>query len=234
MTPDTIITKLCRKCGEEKPLTEFHIDNTKTLGRSSYCKECKKKWHKTHKKIPPLQYISITTKKCSVCNEIKPVSEFNRDGNKLDGYGSLCKPCNIIYQKTYRDKNHDILVKKTHETYRRNRAVLLQKKREYNKTPRGKVTKSRNHHIRRQRIKSNVCSLTAEQWNKVLQNQNNRCNICGKVFCKSRPATMDHIIPVSKGGGLTFENVQALCRSCNCSKSANYDMKLIVSWGVYS
>lgn len=29
----------------------------------------------------------------------------------------------------------------------------------------------------------------------------------------------DHILPVSKGGGLTQDNVQALCRSCNASKS---------------
>lgn len=33
-------TKLCTKCGEEKPLEEFYKDKTKKYGRSSYCKIC--------------------------------------------------------------------------------------------------------------------------------------------------------------------------------------------------
>jgi 5-methylcytosine-specific restriction endonuclease McrA len=34
-----------------------------------------------------------------------------------------------------------------------------------------------------------------------------------------REATMDHIVPVSKGGLHVWSNVQCLCRACNSSKS---------------
>ncbi len=33
-------TKRCTKCGEEKPLSEFHRDRTKSDGRKSWCKLC--------------------------------------------------------------------------------------------------------------------------------------------------------------------------------------------------
>ncbi|HCM6306813.1 TPA: hypothetical protein N3Z72_005200 [Salmonella enterica subsp. enterica serovar 6,14:y:1,7] len=33
-------TKVCSKCGKEKPKTEFHINNTRKDGHQSWCKEC--------------------------------------------------------------------------------------------------------------------------------------------------------------------------------------------------
>jgi len=34
--------KLCTKCGEDKKLFDFYVDNKNFSGYSSYCKECKK------------------------------------------------------------------------------------------------------------------------------------------------------------------------------------------------
>jgi len=55
----------------------------------------------------------------------------------------------------------------------------------------------------------------------VLTRDNFRC-----VFCGKSPATnvgtrlhIDHIIPFSKGGKSTFENLQTLCAECNLGKS---------------
>ena len=56
---------------------------------------------------------------------------------------------------------------------------------------------------------------------KVLNRDNFKCVVCGKS-----PATdfgtkfhIDHIIPFSKGGKSTLENLQTLCEECNLGKS---------------
>lgn len=36
-------TKLCKQCGEEKPVTEFHRNTAAPDGLQNYCKACKAK-----------------------------------------------------------------------------------------------------------------------------------------------------------------------------------------------
>lgn len=43
-----------------------------------------------------------------------------------------------------------------------------------------------------------------------------RCVDCGSYL----DLTCDHIKPESLGGPTTFENLQTMCRSCNCRKGA--------------
>ena len=43
-----------------------------------------------------------------------------------------------------------------------------------------------------------------------------RCVACGSHI----DLTCDHIYPESKGGETTLENLQTMCRSCNCKKGA--------------
>jgi len=58
--------------------------------------------------------------------------------------------------------------------------------------------------------------------------QDNRCYECHKEFGHNLKPTKDHIIPVTRGGGLTFGNIRALCGSCNSSKLNNmYFMQAI-------
>lgn len=61
-----------------------------------------------------------------------------------------------------------------------------------------------------------------------------RCSLCGKRTPKqligtnfSRAPTLDHIVPMSRGGGHTWDNVQCACRSCNSKKgNRSYQMSL--------
>ena len=58
----------------------------------------------------------------------------------------------------------------------------------------------------------------------LLIRDNNKCQLCGcKVYrtkeWKANQATIEHIIPMSKGGGHTWQNVQLACQSCNSTKS---------------
>ena len=97
-------------------------------------------------------------------------------------------------------------------------------------TDSGKFADRRGKHKRRALAKTVENNLTVEQWNNILDIQHNQCNICHKVFNKKRCATIDHITPLSRGGGLTVENVQALCGSCNSVKHNKLDFQFIQTW----
>jgi len=45
----------------------------------------------------------------------------------------------------------------------------------------------------------------------------NRCQFCGKVFAQ-RDLNLDHVVPLSRGGSSTWENVVCACVACNSRK----------------
>ena len=53
--------------------------------------------------------------------------------------------------------------------------------------------------------------------NRVLEEADGRCELCGATK-KERPLDIDHIVPRSKGGKNTYENLQVLCSKCNRAK----------------
>lgn len=58
-------------------------------------------------------------------------------------------------------------------------------------------------------------NLTVAEWRSVLEEFGEQCLACGS----HDPITIDHVIPISKGGSNTRDNVQPLCGSCNSSKA---------------
>jgi hypothetical protein len=51
------------------------------------------------------------------------------------------------------------------------------------------------------------------------------CTQCGS----QTDLTIDHIVPLSKGGTDTLDNLQFLCRSCNSSKNDQLDLEMLDS-----
>lgn len=51
----------------------------------------------------------------------------------------------------------------------------------------------------------------------ILIRDRHRCVYCGS---KSKPLTIDHVIPRSKGGNTDWENCVACCKACNHRKGA--------------
>jgi len=52
----------------------------------------------------------------------------------------------------------------------------------------------------------------------VLRRDNYRCCICGATSKDGVKLEVDHIIPISKGGKSTLDNLQTLCERCNRGK----------------
>ena len=56
--------------------------------------------------------------------------------------------------------------------------------------------------------------FTLQEWQQVLATYGENCLACGS----DDPPTIDHVVPISKGGSNTIENIQPLCQSCNSRK----------------
>lgn len=72
--------------------------------------------------------------------------------------------------------------------------------------------------------------VTKEQWEHIISSQKGKCAMCGAKFSDNKPATKDHIVPLSKGGIHRSDNIQALCKSCNGHKHSKIDLSKIQSW----
>ena len=69
-------------------------------------------------------------------------------------------------------------------------------------------------HVAREKQKAR--ELRQSQWWKQ-QVAAGKCHYCGKPF-PPEELTMDHIVPVSRGGTSTRGNVVPCCKSCNTEK----------------
>jgi len=200
------------------------------------------------------------SKKCTMCGIEKSIDNFTPNKRRRDGHISICKECACIVSRANYQKFKEKIKKRVHDyhhthkehyreysrqyrkTHKRNQSRYLKKyqqthkqkviewQRKYHSSPKGRCKINHANHKRRARERNTEITLTVEQWENVLRIQSNHCNVCGKRFTKKRPPTIDHIIPLSKGGGLTYENIQALCKSCNSRKHAKIDPQFIQSW----
>jgi hypothetical protein len=104
-------SKTCSKCGKAKSTTEFRHEMNSPDGLSGRCKECiseeKRSYYRRIAARRKNEIPYIETKRCPKCGEVKPVSEFHKAVNKVDGYSTFCKKCNKSSSVQYRNKVAD-------------------------------------------------------------------------------------------------------------------------------
>lgn len=79
--------------------------------------------------------------------------------------------------------------------------------------------------IRRERQKAK--ELRSSQWWKR-RCSSGLCHYCGKKF-SPRSLTMDHIVPIVRGGKSTKGNIVPACKECNTRKKH----RLLMEWEEY-
>ena len=187
-------TKVCTKCGIEKPVSEFYVHIRNSSGYSPRCKECAREDMRLYHQSPK-------GKEASHVYYLSNPHKWNINRLPYSEWSEERKAKTIKRDKVYKQS----------EEYKE---YMRKYQREYRKTPEGKAEKARSRHKRRSTMKDAVNDLTATEWEEIKEAQDYRCALCGEV----RPLQRDHIIPVTKGGGLTKSNVQGLCCHCNPHK----------------
>ena len=173
------------------------------------------------------------TKICTRCKQEKPIEAFGK--SKYE-----CLKCGYERQKIFytnhpekrrqydkkRDKNNNYLSQKSYKE--KNLSKHRRRQKEYADNHRDEVNKNSKvwrmrhpdkvsaarHTVRAQR-KGAEGTHTPEEWRELCERYGNKCLCCNEV----KPLTVDHVIPLSKGGTNYIDNIQPLCKSCNCRKS---------------
>ena len=87
------VQKACTKCEITHPIHMFKPNNKKNPEkRCSWCKNCMNEYARLYRK--KLNYpVSVSEKKCHVCNVIKKYTEFAKHSKDPSGLSSRCKTC---------------------------------------------------------------------------------------------------------------------------------------------
>lgn len=163
------------------------------------------------------QVYDQSMKRCSRCEETKDFSCFRKNARYLDGHHSWCIDCSKQYRKDQYQANKE-KEKKQHKDWvsnnrERRSAQNVAATKKWQENNKEKVThwKTDNKHRRREIYATG--SLTLDEWVEVCNKFGNKCLKCGE-----NEVTIDHVVPLSKGGTHSMDNVQPLCRSCNSTK----------------
>jgi len=181
-----------------------------------------------------------------MCHTVKPVTDFYiRPERGAAGVRSKCKECTKLVRRQYHyshlvaeriksnewRKTHRNKAKEAMQRFREaHRELCRDRSREWrrrfpeeskNVTKRYLRThpdkKTQFSETRRARQRSAKGSITATEWQELKQSYRHSCLRCGQ----QEPVialTMDHVIPLARGGSHTIDNIQPLCARCNSTK----------------
>jgi hypothetical protein len=170
---------------------------------------------------------TVGLKVCNKCKEEKELTEFYKARKTKSGYKTICKKCELDQKKEYYKntiksdvQRYEIFKERTIKNYHKNKKTInkirnARRSERYREDieHREKIRISKN---RRLYLKKSVpCTLTENEWEETLDFFKHSCAYCGE---RNEKLHQEHVIPVSKGGYYTKQNIIPACSFCNKSK----------------
>lgn len=197
--------KRCKKCNQEKCVTEFYLIRKTGHKRHGACRECMKRDVCEYRQNNP--------------EKIKATAAGYRQRNQQRVKDSYAK---------WRSANRQAILEKEKQKYVANRENCIAKARDYRRKypDRIKATRVKYKEVARIRMIEKMFGLTAERHLEILQSQGGGCGICGeekshngKSLCvdhchetgEVRGLLCDHC---NRGIGLLGDSADGLIRAC--------------------
>ena len=150
---------------------------------------------------------------CYKCGREKSWSEFGKHSEMSSGYVNKCKDCHSIDCKTYPSQQTDVIVARNRKWRLENPERYEAREKAYRQTEEYKADQRRRapakNAARRVAYDTN---FTTEDWEDILA-----CfgYVCAHCHAKDVKLTLDHVIPLNRGGEHDVENVVPACEPCN-------------------
>jgi len=215
--------KRCTRCHRELPIQNFRIKRTQ-------CHECEIEYKSISRRKRGIKKMNVGktdllkgTRVCSKCKKELEFSFFAKNNKARDGINAWCKECTNEWHRNYFHKSKEYREeKKKYARKRRQLEEIKEKERErsrlYGSSERGKLTGLLRTQKRRMIKKRVTISQVPKEKIIDMFSHASICPLCKKPFNTRRKKTLDHVIPLAKGGEHTLSNFQILCSPCNTSK----------------
>ena len=215
----------CRECQKNKLVCK--ICQTVFFSREKKVNCCSKSCaniNRHNKKITLNKTTGELEKFCSKCKKTKPFYEFQQENEKPKTH---CRQCVSEYQKKWfrsggkeylrdRYRNNLDVRRRTSQSQKKRRNLLSDdRKRALYEKHKPMILKGN----RKRRALVYGCKSFPYTISDIIKKDGLQCYLCDKLLTKKQ-ITLDHLIPLSRGGDDKAENIKICCRSCNCSKRA--------------
>lgn len=160
---------------------------------------------------------------CKICSVKKPPDEFYKHVNYTDGLRSYCRECARAIYSDYRNNHREqrnININNWRHDHREELNARQRKRYATDQNYRTAKIQIGKNHMAFKRGATGAGIITIKKWEDLKSQYSHRCLCCGKKESSLIQITQDHIIPVSKGGPNTIDNIQPLCEHCNKSKNS--------------
>lgn len=219
--------KYCKGCEREKDLSEFGTDRKMKLGKKAFCKHCtsilrREHYQRNREKSLEVNCTYAERNYEQIQRQRKQYRETNQE--KIAERNKKYREENHVEIAErglqYREENKDAIAKQRHRYKLRNPDSLRESKRRWYRQNRDAYAQYRQN--RRAKEKSAPGSFTLSELKAVYMTQEYRC-----AYCQSEdPLSIDHIVPLSRGGSNWITNIQGLCLTCNLKKGSKLESEL--------
>jgi 5-methylcytosine-specific restriction endonuclease McrA len=132
---------------------------------------------------------------------VKPIGEFPNRRKKIPNYCSVCVKA--------RDQSEFQRTKGDPARYEKFKTKVT----DYYKTEIGRISRKLAHWNRIARM-AGLPGVNKNEWLAILERYGNSCAYCGTTG----RMTIDHVIPVMRGGQHAVNNIVPACAACNSEK----------------
>lgn len=220
-------TKICIKCGIEKPTTKFFKKSSAKDGFQGSCKQCFKKYY--------LDWLAKNYENVSA----KKAAYYLSNKDKIKARAAA-NPEKIKAQRAaYRIKNREKRNAETRAWRAANPEKIKAQRISYKEAnPQYRASYRANHleqhriheQNRRARKREVGGELSAGLTKKLFTLQRGKCACCKQPLGKDYH--LDHIMPLALGGTNTDDNMQLLRASCNLQKNKKHPIEYMQSKGL--